>query len=373
MFKLPCNVKKIFDFLQDFETYLVGGSVRDLLLGIPLEDYDFATAATPQEMLHIFKKYKLKTIEVGKKFGTIGIVFQDCVFEITTFREDCLYQDFRKPKSINFVSSFLQDSQRRDFTINALAYHPKKGLLDYHQGREDLSNKILRAIGEPKERFLEDALRILRGIGFVARFDLKVEKNTKEAMLNHANLLEFISKERITNEYKKILQGKFLHRAFVEFKEIFLQIFKTPLCYCEALSKVKDFCLQSAIFLQDEKALESLSLSTQEQKKIKTFMQWQKKDYFKDKVAIKKMLASYQKEWIEIFLSQDKKKLCLLEEILQNDEIYHLRQLHLKGNDLLAFDGKQRAKILQDILYLVIEEKLPNDREKLLAYIKKLQ
>ena len=217
MFVLPSALQRIFAILSDYETYLIGGCVRDLLLDIPPKDYDFTTAATPTQMLEIFARHGIRTLEIGRAFGTIGVLIDSQVYEITTFRSEGDYRDSRRPSSVSFASTLLEDTKRRDFTINALAYHPARGLIDYHGGRADLRGGILRAIGEPRERFGEDALRILRGVGFVSRFGLRAEEGTRAAMRECAPLLSRISGERITSELEKILLGRFWTRAVGEF------------------------------------------------------------------------------------------------------------------------------------------------------------
>lgn len=198
--------------------------MRDLLLDIPPKDYDFTTAATPTQMLEIFEHHGIRTLEIGKAFGTIGVLMDSQVYEITTFRSEGDYRDSRRPSSVDFASTLLEDTKRRDFTINALAYHPAHGLIDYHGGRVDLRAGILRAIGAPKERFGEDALRILRGVGFVSRFGLRVEGGTRAAMRECAPLLSHISGERITSELEKILLGRFWARALGEFGGILEEV-----------------------------------------------------------------------------------------------------------------------------------------------------
>ena len=198
--------------------------MRDLLLDIPPKDYDFTTAATPTQMLEIFEHHGIRTLEIGRAFGTIGVLIDSQVYEITTFRSEGDYRDSRRPSSVDFASTLLEDTKRRDFTINALAYHPAHGLIDYHGGLIDLRAGILRAIGAPKERFGEDALRILRGVGFVSRFGLRAEEGTCAAMRECAPLLSRISGERITSELEKILLGRFWARALGEFGGILQRV-----------------------------------------------------------------------------------------------------------------------------------------------------
>ena len=243
MFVLPSALQRIFAILSDYETYLIGGCVRDLLLDIPPKDYDFTTAATPTQMLEIFARHGIRTLEIGRAFGTIGVLMDSQVYEITTFRSEGDYRDSRRPSSVSFASTLLEDTKRRDFTINALAYHPAHGLIDYHGGRADLRGGILRAIGAPRERFGEDALRILRGVGFVSRFGLRAEEGTRAAMEECAPLLSHISGERITSELEKILLGRFWTRAVGEFGGILEEVLgrELDLSFCAS-----DFSRSSA-------------------------------------------------------------------------------------------------------------------------------
>ena len=222
--------------------------MRDLLLDIPPKDYDFTTAATPTQMLEIFEHHGIRTLEIGRAFGTIGVLIDSQVYEITTFRSEGDYRDSRRPSSVSFASTLLEDTKRRDFTINALAYHPAHGLIDYHGGRADLRAGILRAIGAPKERFGEDALRILRGVGFVSRFGLRVEEGTCVAMRECAPLLSRISGERITSELEKILLGRFWTRAVGEFGGILQRVLgrEMDLSFC-ASDFSRSFASHSAL------------------------------------------------------------------------------------------------------------------------------
>ena len=252
MFVLPSALQRIFAILSDYETYLIGGCVRDLLLDIPPKDYDFTTAATPTQMLEIFARHGIRTLEIGRAFGTIGVLIDSQVYEITTFRSEGDYRDSRRPSSVSFASTLLEDTKRRDFTINALAYHPAHGLIDYHGGQADLRAGILRAIGAPRERFGEDALRILRGVGFVSRFGLRAEEGTCAAMRECAPLLSRISGERITSELEKILLGRFWARALGEFGGILQRVLGREIdlsfCASDFISHGRPFapCLDSS-------------------------------------------------------------------------------------------------------------------------------
>jgi len=186
-----------------FEAYAVGGCVRDSLLGLTPHDYDLCTNATPGETADIFSDRTL--VRSGEKHGTIGVVVDKQVIEITTFRTEGGYRDSRHPDWVRFVSNVEEDLSRRDFTVNAMAYSPQRGYIDPYGGQADLQNKILRTVGDPETRFREDALRILRGVRFGVRFGLTPEKTTLSAMKALAPLMENLARERVFDELCKLL------------------------------------------------------------------------------------------------------------------------------------------------------------------------
>lgn len=202
---LPEDVLLCIRTLEDagFDAYVVGGCVRDSLLGIPPHDYDLCTSATPDEIAHVFGDYNL--VRNGEKHGTIGVVISGNVYEITTFRTEGSYTDGRHPDYVAFVPDIKEDLRRRDFTVNAIAYAPGKGFIDPWGGRRDLRQQILRAVGDPESRFTEDSLRILRGVRFAVRFDLTIEEETFAAMERMAFQMERLARERVFDELCKLL------------------------------------------------------------------------------------------------------------------------------------------------------------------------
>lgn len=217
---LPSEFQKALPILQKirsagYEAYFVGGSVRDALLNRPIHDVDIATSSYPEETKRIFKR----TVDIGIEHGTVLVLDADGEYEITTFRTEDVYVDYRRPSQVNFVRSLDEDLKRRDFTVNAFALAPDGEIVDHFGGLDDLEHKILRAVGEPKERFNEDALRILRGLRFLASLDFELEEETFAAMKSHAHLLEKISIERSFIELDKLLVAPFWKkglRAFVD-------------------------------------------------------------------------------------------------------------------------------------------------------------
>lgn len=200
---MPDNVRFIIKKLQDegFEAYAVGGCVRDSYLGLTPHDWDITTNALPLQVKSLFRR----TIDVGIQHGTVKIMLGDEGYEVTTYRIDGEYEDNRHPKEVIFTASLEEDLKRRDFTINAMAYSESTGIIDLFNGIQDIENGVIRAVGEPSERFSEDALRILRALRFSARFDYEIDGITKDAITELAPTLAKISAERIREELEKLL------------------------------------------------------------------------------------------------------------------------------------------------------------------------
>lgn len=202
---MPKDVLFILNKLLEngFEAYIVGGCVRDKLLGIEPHDYDITTSAKPDEIKRVFKDYK--TILVGEEFGTVGILLNEVLYEVTTFRIDGAYIDNRKPESVTFSDNLIEDLKRRDFTINAMAIDSKGKLFDPFNGKDDLENKIIRAVGNPVERLREDALRMMRAIRFAGRYGFFIEAELFDAISLESGLLKNIAPERIFDEFSKMI------------------------------------------------------------------------------------------------------------------------------------------------------------------------
>lgn len=200
---IPDGAKYIIDELNKngFEAYIVGGCVRDAVLSKTPTDWDITTLAKPEDMKRIFKR----TIDTGILHGTVTVLFGKEAYEVTTYRVDGVYEDHRRPKEVLFTASLEEDLKRRDFTINAMAYNDEKGLIDIFGGMDDINKKIVKCVGDPKDRFDEDALRILRAIRFSAALDFSIEETTKAAIKENAKLLSEISAERIQVELTKTI------------------------------------------------------------------------------------------------------------------------------------------------------------------------
>ncbi len=215
---IPDEIKKISTVLDNsgFQCYLVGGAIRNQLLGKDAKDFDLTTNAKPEEVISLFKR----VIPTGIKHGTVTILIGDHSFEITTYRIDGKYSDGRRPDKIQFTPSIKEDLLRRDFTINSIAYDIKnEDLLDINQGMDDLEKNIIRAIGIPSKRFDEDALRLVRACRFASQLNFTIEKTTYKAMSNTLGKLKDVSKERISEELIKILDSNHPSIAFEHFHE----------------------------------------------------------------------------------------------------------------------------------------------------------
>ena len=217
---IPEHITKAVDLLnhEGYEAYLVGGCVRDALLGVSPKDYDITTSALPEQTKEVFREYHV--IETGIKHGTVTVVIDHSPIEITTYRVDQKYLDHRHPESVVFTSSLKEDLARRDFTINAMAYHPQTGIIDLYGGKEDLKTCTIRCVGDPETRFNEDALRILRALRFASRYDSPIDESTEKAMRKCSMLLREISAERIASELNEILCGKGIRRILIEETDI---------------------------------------------------------------------------------------------------------------------------------------------------------
>lgn len=206
--------------LKGYEAFIVGGCIRDSILGNTPKDWDITTSALPQQIKEIFSG--LTIIETGIRHGTVTLIIDRNPVEITTFRSESKYSDNRRPDSIQFISNISEDLSRRDFTINALAYSGRieDGIIDLYNGVDDINNKLIRCVGNPDKRFKEDALRILRALRFASVLDFKIDKCTSESIHRHCDLLNNITPERIFSEFIKLLCGKGCTRILREYRDI---------------------------------------------------------------------------------------------------------------------------------------------------------
>lgn len=220
MIALPPPVEKTIEFLEKagFEAYIVGGCVRDSLLRKNPQDYDIATSALPGQTMEVFAG--ISVIETGIRHGTVTVLMDGMPIEVTTYRIDTAYSDHRRPDTVCFTRSLREDAARRDFTINALAYHPNHGVLDFFDGQEDLKRRIIRCVGQPDRRFEEDALRILRALRFSSALGFFIEERTAKAIHRNRALLCFVSAQRLQSELTKLLCGRDVRRVLLEYADV---------------------------------------------------------------------------------------------------------------------------------------------------------
>lgn len=222
---IPPQVNRVIEILHSHghSAYVVGGACRDILMGKQAHDWDIATSSLPQETARIFEDFKV--IETGIKHGTVTVIVDGIPLEITTFRIESGYSDNRHPDKVDFTSKIEEDLSRRDFTVNAIAYSPVRGVVDPYGGQNDIKKKLIRCVGNPDTRFNEDSLRILRALRFSATLGFEIDKETAQSIHRNKHLLANVSAERIFNEISKMLCGKDIKRILADFSDVIFFIF----------------------------------------------------------------------------------------------------------------------------------------------------
>ncbi|MDO7253310.1 CCA tRNA nucleotidyltransferase [Helicobacter cappadocius] len=411
---LPQEVSKIINILEKkgFEAYVVGGCVRDSVMNIlnisstAPNDWDITTSAKPDEVMEILAKEGIKTIPTGIKHGTITAIIEKQKYEITTYRIEGKYTSHRTPLEVEFVSTLIDDLSRRDFTINAMAYHPHRGIVDIYEGINHLKQQLICAIRDPNERFEEDALRILRALRFSARFGFEINEQTSRAIFKHKELLSFISIERITEELKGILCGEFAFDILDQYHEVILFSLtgdKLNYPYYKDAIKIIPYCPKNPITriivllyfgIVDEaqriKILQRLRFPKWIEKTILDIMKHLHRSLADEKIWIKQSLSLMGEKNFKIFLeiknAQMNAKKPISEDehlklhgifekfqkIIENKEPIHIKDLMLDGNDLQTFGipkGKKIKEMLHKMLEAVMSEKISNDKKSLEDFV----
>lgn len=382
-FDLPQNVKFTLDTLikNGHKAYIVGGCVRDLLCGKTPHDYDITTSALPCDIQNLFKK----TVATGLKHGTVTVIADGEPIEITTFRTESAYSDNRHPEKVNFVTDVKYDLARRDFTVNAMCYNDYEGLIDLYGGQEDIKSRTLEAVGNPKTRFCEDALRILRLFRFAATLDFSIENQTLNDALQKAYLLKNISAERILSELQKSVMGNNLSVLSQLLNTNSLENYRLKNSDLKNVTKLtakpdlRLFAFLNLTSTDFDHTLTALKCSN-------FFKNYAQKMHFlsqnvikADKPSIKKTLNFANKDIVcdvldyykYLFGTDVAPHLKLLDEILSCDEPYKISQLDISGKDLtaLGFKGEEVGLKLEFLLEQVINEPQLNTRKKLLNLI----
>ena len=403
---LPPKVRYIINkiYENNYEAYIVGGCVRDAILGFEPNDYDITTSASPNTIQEIFKDFKC--IETGIEHGTVSVLMEDEIFEITTYRIEGEYKDHRRPDKVDFTDRLEEDLKRRDFTINAMAYNEKKGLIDLFGGKEDLNNKIIKTVGNPYDRFNEDGLRMIRAIRFSSKLNFTIEKETLKAIYDKSFIINNISLERITDEFTKIILS--------DKPENIKYLFETKLLKYlnisneDDIGKLKQFYNEIVILKKINKNLEKrLALLDYIVEKnnincksfcneliyskkiiknhniILTLLKNIEIDHL-NKVEIKKILSGIDRNLLEEYLDisriiYDKEKkvdeiIDILSEIEENNECYIIKNLKVNGRDImsLGYKNKEVGEVLNYLLEIVIEDYTLNKKDVLIKKIKEI-
>ena len=398
---LPKNVENIIERLKEhgFEGFAVGGCVRDSLLKKTPTDWDITTDALPEDMKKIFKK----TFDTGIAHGTVTVLMDGVGYELTTYRIDGNYSDGRHPDSVSFSKNLSEDLCRRDFTINAMAYSHNKGIVDLFDGRKDLQNGIIRAVGDAKKRFDEDALRMLRAVRFAAQLGFKIDDDTFEAIRERAKLLSKVSKERIFVELNKSLCGDFAQnikmvytsglyryigkefakldesiydfypRKFPNKKHMYWAVFLENIENVEAVKKIlfelkSDNATRNNTYLLVKELKNPLPSSDED-------IRW----------SLHRIGADLFCDYIEI-LRSDKKNKDILDKIdtiedrysliMKENHAYEISMLDITGKDLMDLGiskGPKIGEVLEFLLKKVIENPLNNEKSSLLRLAKEFK
>lgn len=423
-----------------FEAFLIGGSVRDFIMELPIGDIDITTNATPTQVKEVFKDFRV--IETGIKHGTVTVLIDKEPLEITTYRSEGTYSDNRHPDEVTFSNSLSDDVIRRDFTMNAIAFDFTDGFCDLVGGISDIENKIIRCIGDAETRFREDALRILRALRFSSVLGFTIEDNTKKAIHKCKDLLKNISAERIQVEFVKLICGKNAYNVLQEFSDV-IAVFIPEINACVGFEqKNKHHCfdvythtlkaveksnpvpaIRLALFFHDigkpvvahfdekgeqhyyghpkksaeitEKIMTRLRFDNDTKNEVVTLVAFHDSPIMvnnsvqPDRKRLKKIMSQMRKELIfdlihikycdnsaqnpVYFRGEEFYKTTyeIINEILDNQECFSIKDLKINGNDLtsMGFKGKEIGKILNTILDLVINEKLKNEINEITNYI----
>lgn len=384
--KYPEYIDYVLNSLEKngFEAYIVGGAVRNAVLGIDIHDYDIATNALPNDVKHIFSQHK--TIDTGIKHGTVTVIIDQMLVEITTYRIENEYTNHRYPTSVTFVKTLYEDLSRRDFTMNALAYRHQ--IIDYFGGLEDIKHHLIRCVNDPYLRFEEDALRILRALRFASRLRMEIEAHTQQAIIDKCHLLQFISMERIVYELNQIIIGSFapiFDAYFIVFQTIIPEMVSHHQSYISQMLNRSDpnLVLRLAILLNqipDYRAvLKRLKYANRIIEDVSQIIANINVDIQPNRIVIKKLLNQFGESTLRqiVLFRESLGEKIEIEEILNSvrNECYQLKDLKINGHDVmkLGLMSKEIAEVLNIVLDLVIEEQLPNERSQLLNYIKQMK
>ena len=374
-FKGAIDILKIFN-QNGYEAYFVGGCVRDYLLCEDFSDIDITTNALPDEVKKVFRK----SIDTGIQHGTVTILVNGDSYEVTTFRTEEDYANHRSPEKVEFVSNLREDLDRRDFTINAMALDYNGKLFDYHNGENDLSSKIIRTVNNPNERFYEDALRMLRAFRFSSKLGFEIENNTLNAIKKNAELIKFVSIERIVNEFKKLLAGKGNLRSLELLIDSKLNSY---IPFFDEVDEIQDFlsysfCQSLYILAKSNnisfEKLRDLKLSNKEIKKIKEYERINLE--FIDNTPLELILYKYDKNDIHFIIDYfgycDKKEIDII-----NLPITSFNDIAITSTEIISIIDKSPGPWIKDITKKLEEaillNKINNTEKNIVDFLEKIR
>lgn len=409
--QIPSHVEYIIGKLNQngYEAFAVGGCVRDTLLGRTPGDWDITTSARPEQVKALFRR----TIDTGIQHGTVTVMLDRTGYEVTTYRIDGEYEDGRHPRQVEFTSDLLEDLKRRDFTINAMAYSHETGIVDAFGGMEDLEKRVIRCVGEPMERFEEDALRILRAIRFSAQLDFSIEEKTREAITRIAPNLAKVSRERVQMELTKLLcsehpeQIRQVYETGIsryvseEFsclpweeaeispalpKEKYVRWAAFLRCACPAeqdswqtdlpceKAEGKNFCEEREKAVRaGGKILRDLKLDNETIGRVKTLTSWCGEKLLPEAPSVRRAMSKMEPEVWDALVELNQygdEILCLTKEIRAAGDCLDLKHLAVNGRDLMSAGvrpGKDMGEILNRMLQEVLERPENNQKEILMS------
>jgi tRNA nucleotidyltransferase (CCA-adding enzyme) len=383
----------VLEMLEDegFEAYFVGGSVRDYLLKKSISDVDIATSATPLEVKKIFPK----TIDIGIEHGTILVLFKNQSYEITTFRVEAEYEDFRRPKKVSFIRNLIADLGRRDFTMNAIAMDRIGKLIDPYDGQKAINEKKIQTVGQAAERFQEDALRMMRAVRFMSQLSFKIEKDTVEALAYFAHLLGNIAIERKRAEFEKLLVGPNYKAAIQAMIETNLYSFLPGLSNQEVylekllafesseLNKQEKWALLVYCLALNGKSLDHFlrnwRLSVKEIRDIQHVIHYLNKrmeqewSVYTIYLANRETVLSVEKLYFVINNLKEKETIYRWQEIYNHLPIKHRAEMNVSGNELMSWfnrvGGPWVKEVLDKIEQAIVEGKVENEKKHIKEWL----
>lgn len=387
---VPDDVKKCIDTLEKhgYKAYAVGGCVRDSLLGKTPKDYDVTTSALPEQVIACFDK----TVPTGIKFGTVTVLMENMNIEVTTFRSECQYDDYRRPSRIDFAADIKSDLSRRDFTVNAMAYNPREGIIDLYNGQEHLKKGIICAVGQPEERFGEDALRIMRAFRFALRLGFEVDEATMTAALKLSKNLCKISVERIASELTACLitDNPAGIKPLLDTNALeFVGIGKTKEHFERINNAAKDkYARLCALILLTQADIsgnicKGLRMDNNTAKAVSSMLKYCGNNIqLNDRQSVCAVLRDIGADLFDMLISVRQAVFCedmshsmnIKQEILQSGTAYRIDMLDIDGNTLFEQAGIPKGKmtgvILNELLKRVIDQPKLNNKNELISLAK---